>query len=190
MARQLLNSEVAILLEAGASPDRDIISSQQVSEEYHSAPHLKRQQWFNTDFLIRLNNWDRTLTAKSRIVPIRPQTLGADFFVMLTPTGIPTQLELLEGESVRKESFREEIIIVEKALRMLPHIPSGIAVDNAPYLRVVRLEKSIAFWVASTTSISELLNVTGSRADAGNNLIGCRTVDSEILIDGVLYDVD
>src|SRR5690349_6065111 len=101
MARLLLFSELAILKEAGAS-GQYISTLQQVWQEYHAPPRLERQQWFNTDFVIKLNNWDQREKPKATTVPIRPGTLGADFFVLLTTTGTPTQLELLEGESIAR----------------------------------------------------------------------------------------
>ena len=187
MARQLLFSEVAILIEAGASPNRDILKSQQVWQEYHAPPHLKRRKWFNTDFLIQLNNWDQQERPKATSVPIRPRTLGADFFVMLTPSGVATQLELLEGESIGKSSFCEEIRSVEKAVDSLWEVPRAVSVSKAPYLRVARLKKCIAFCVSSTTAIVELLNTNAIRVNSGGNLVGYRSAGRDILIDGVLY---
>jgi hypothetical protein len=189
VARELLQAEVAVLKAAGASRDRDLISSQKVWQEVHVPPHLKTDQWFNTDFCIELDNWDRRELPSATGVPIRPNTLGADFFVMLTPSGIPTMMELLEGESIRKSSFREEIRRVECfVFKFTSVLPSSLPVNDAPYLRVARLPTCVAFWVSTSTDIVPLLNAPSVAVDAGCNLLSYRATGESILLDGVLYD--
>lgn len=113
MSRQLLYSELAILLEVGASLPGDIGTCPEVKSEYHSQPHISRKQWFNTDFFIELDNWDQDAHTKTSGVPIRPWSMAGCFYVQLTRKGIPTMLELLEGESLPMSSFREEICRVD-----------------------------------------------------------------------------
>lgn len=55
MSRTLLTSEIAILIEAGATTPREALAAQPVWQEYHVPPHeTKRRQWFNTDFVVEL----------------------------------------------------------------------------------------------------------------------------------------
>jgi hypothetical protein len=188
MTRRLLNFEVAVLIEAGAYQDRDTATSQQVWREYHAPPHLKGRQWFNTDFVIELDNWDQSERPKPVSVPIRPNTLGADFFIMLTADRIPTMLELLEGESISRKSFNEDISQIAEFVDNLRHVPIDVAVTKAPYLRIARLQRCIAFVVATTTAIFDLLNSPSLTIEAEENAVAYRSVRGELLIDGVLYD--
>jgi len=185
MIRRLLNFEVAILVEAGAANDRDLAAAQQVWQEYHAPPHAKGRQWFNTDFVIELNNWNEDERLKASSVAVRPKTVGADYFVMLTADRTPTMLELLEGESIPKKSFRAEIVQLSKFLSVRNDLLVNVQVDTAPYLRIARLRDSTAFVVATTTTIQPLLFASPVSIDPQ---VSFRSAGSDILIDGVICD--
>jgi len=186
VTRELLNAEVAVLTAASTSRQ---IKNQRVWQEVHVPPHLNSNQWFNTDFCIELDGWDRNELPYATGVPIRPQTMGADFFIMLTPSSVPTMMELLEGESINKTSFREEIRLVECFVsKHASALPSLIPVNDAPYLRVARLPTCIAFWVSTSTDIVPLLNAPSVAVNVGCNLLSYRTSGGRTLLDGVLYD--
>jgi hypothetical protein len=189
MARTLLNSEIAILLEAGASTRRDILASQQVLHEYHAPPRLNRQRWFNTDFLIELQDWNNRDRSKGKCIPIRPWSLAGTFHVSLTSDGDPTTLELLDGESLPQSSFRDEIRQVETAVKSFSrHVPRMISVSKSPYLRVARLEHCVLFLVASTTEVFDLLCQPSMPVNADHHLISYRVFNNDLLIDGVIFD--
>jgi len=188
MPRLLLNSEIAILQDAGASRGGKKNDLQQVRREYYSPPRQSCEQWFNTDFVVELDNWDQTQRPKAKCVPIRPKSPGAEFFVMLTPDGVATKLELLSGESIARSSFSQEIQQIDQVLHSFSGSPQEISTDNAPFLRIARLKNSIAFLICSTTDILHLLAAHPISINSGRHLIAYRELKGETLIDGVIND--
>ncbi len=188
MTRRLLNFETAILSEAGVAGGFDIASRHQVLREYHAPPHVKGEQWFNTDFWVEINKCDDRTKTKISGPPIRPWTMAGQFYVRLTTAGIPITLELLEGESLLQSSFADEIRRVEEALERLRKIPRPILAVLSPYLRVARLDTCVPFVVSTTTSIIDLVSAPAVDLKSSRHKISYRQADDHFLIDGVLYD--
>jgi hypothetical protein len=188
MGRQLLNFELAVLIEAGAGVSYDIASSLPVISEYHSPPHIKCRQWFNTDFVIELSKWGDDAETKISGAPIRPWSMAGHFYVHLTTAGVPITLELLEGESLPKSSFRDEICRVDAALELLSRLPRPVLAGKEPYFRVARLEKCVPFVVSTTTSITDLLSTPSINVGTVPDRISYRVAGDQLLVDGVLFD--
>ncbi len=189
MSRTLLTSEISILLEAGATSPREVLASQPVWRELHAPPHEAGQrQWFNTDFVVELREQDENEKQSGGCVPVRPYTLGGDFFVLLSTKGTPISMELLEGESIPKSSFEEEVHRIDDVLSSLPSLPQHLSTQHAPYLRIARLSDSVAFLICSTPTISEVLAAKPEYVTLSNGLIEHRSSAGHVLIDGVLYD--
>jgi hypothetical protein len=189
MSRTLLTSETIILIEAGATSPRKVLASQSVWRELHAPPHeTGQQQWFNTDFVVELTERDSSENRQVRGVPVRPYSLGGDFFVLLSAEGTPIRMELLEGESIPKSSFKEEVHRIDSAIKSLPTLPQHLSTWRTPYLRIARLSNSVAFLMSSTTAISEVLSAKPVFVAAGDDLIEHRSAAGHLLIDGVLYD--
>jgi hypothetical protein len=63
-----------------------------------------------------------------------------------------------------------------------------LSTQRAPYLRIARLSKSVAFLISSTTAISEVLSAKPVFVTCSDGHIEHRSGAGHILIDGVLYD--
>lgn len=189
MSRQLLTSEKSILIEAGVTPPPEVLASQSIWRELHVPPHQSGQrQWFNTDFVVEFMEAGRREERQVTSVPVRPLTLGADFFVQLSADGMPIMIELLEGESIPVSSFAEEVQRIDRALQSATELPRRLSSRQVPYLRIARLSRSVAFLLSSTTAISEVLSATPVYVASAEGTIEHRSAGGEILIDGVLHD--
>ncbi len=192
MNRPLLHSEVALLLEGGAVLHATPMSALRVLAEYHSQPQVMLPQWFNTDFYIELaDREERMQTPRrkgGRAIPVHPLTLGAEYFVIVSEAGRPLTLELLNGESIRQSTFRDELEWIDEVLRNIRDLPRPISVANAPYLRVARLQTCVPFVVATTTSISDLLSAPAVELDTSKGQASYHVLGDQLLIDGVLFD--
>jgi hypothetical protein len=187
MSRTLLTSEISIFIEAGATSPREVLAAQSVWQEYHAPQRGRQPQWFNTDFVVELAEWQAGELHTSGM-PVRPYTLGADYFVGLTANGAPVMLELLDGESIPKTSFKEEVRRIDGAISSLQTLPQHLSTQRAPYLRIARLSSSVAFLMSSTTAISEVLSAKPVFVTSSDGLIEHRSVAGQVLIDGVLHD--
>jgi len=186
MSRLLLTSEIEVLIESGATTPREVLAIQPIWQEYH-VPKMRRQrQWFNTDFFVDLAEPDLSVKSYSLGTPVRPFTMGAAYFVSFIGDRIPIKVHLLEGEMFAKSSFKEEIRRIDEVLESLIELPRKLSTKRAPYLRVARLSQSIAFLIASTTTITDVLPARPVYLPWADGSLEYRTAGDEILIDGVI----
>jgi hypothetical protein len=188
MSRPLLHLETALFIEGGAPADPAFMASLRVLEEYHAPKRSPDARYFNTDVLIKIRAWIGGEKRNGKCVPVRPNTMGAEYFVMLDPTATPISLHLLNGESIPISSFREEIDRITSVVDQLDGLPRPVSINHVPYLRVVRLSTSIAFVVATCTDIVALLQASAQPLDAGRHLCALHQYCGEFLIDGVILD--
>lgn len=188
MSRLLLTSEIAILIESGATTPREALLAQPILEEYHVPQRLKQRQWFNTDFVVKLSEWNPNEKTYAWGTAVRPNTMGGAYYVLFVKNGIPIELELLEGEMFAKSSFKEQTRRIDEALETILELPRKLSTKRAAYLRVARLSQSIAFLVSSTTTITDVLPARPAYLPQTYGLIEYRKSGDEILIDGVIRD--
>ena len=184
--RDLLAFETEILLEAGVPRDDRFLRTIQVTKEYYANKKSHQKIWFNTDFYIELDTKVKGVESKATCIPIRPESLGAEFFVSLTENRVPTMLELLDGESIPISSFQQEIERLDQVFNTLPELPRRSSVKSYPYLRIAALTKGVAFVVSSTTNIGDLFSIQAVQIQRYPHQIEYRNIKEEFLLDGII----
>jgi len=181
-SRAVLYSERQIIEEAYLNTDMTAPSDIFVLQEEYAEPN-RTKPVFNVDFSLWLlpelpPRSDRAV----KVVPVRAHSMGAEYFVTIRNDGIPALIELIGGESIPLESFAASSARINTALHTLFDVPC----EKADYLRIVELEKGVAFLMANSP-LPELLQAPASQVETEGGLLWVRRSDpGKLMVDGFL----
>ena len=183
VGRPLLHSEFAILQSAYANSSVRIPPEVCVLREEYATSRVEAPRLFNADFSLWLlpdlpMREDRIV----EVVPVRPHSMGAEYFLTIRNDGSPALMELIGGASIPFESFAEAISRVEvftsEVLRE--------SCANVPYLRLAELTTGISF-LAAKMRIEELTRLPPEHKTINKCQFSTRRLNGEaVMIDGFI----
>jgi hypothetical protein len=182
--RPILASEHAIL--ATAYHERGLAPPQapRVVRELYSPSQCGFKRLFNGDFSLEfVPQLDRTWTFATTVVPVRPLTMGAEYFIVIRSDGAPIRIDLINGESIPTSSFRLAVARVDAVLR--PEF--GRSGRELPYVRLAELPSGISF-LAATGPIESLTALPPRPIPIDSGIAFRRQLDDQqVLVDGLLF---
>jgi len=182
--RRMTRFESEILVAAQVHVD---LSACLVVDEFYAAARVRGTQQFNTDFFVEVRDNREEVSRSVTIVPIKPNTMGCDFFVSERPSSRRIRIELLAGESIPRQSFREEIELVQQSLNAIAsRIARAAQITAAPLLRIVVLRSSIVFLAALDSFDPDALGTLPITVEHEGNIVDVRESPKGRVIDGVI----
>jgi len=153
-SRPLLYSEYAIIREAYKTNNRMPPSDIVVLEDDYDPSWVGAKKLFNADFMLKLCETDYS-DVTVEVVPVRPHTMGAEYFIVIRDDGLPVLVHLLAGEAIPLASFSGAVKQIDASIAHL----FGESCTNADYLRIAELSDGISFLVVKSpdSELEELL---------------------------------
>jgi hypothetical protein len=185
VGRPLLHSEFAIIQSAYANTTMAIPSDVSVVREEYAPSRIGASRLFNTDFsLWLLPNLPKWQERAVEIIPVRPHSMGAEYFVTIRNDGAPALVELIGGESIPLDSFSASINRVNAVVTDILHE----SCESIAYLRLAELATGVSF-LAAKMHIEKLMRLPPEHKTSNKGQLFTRTLDGKpVMIDGFLED--
>jgi hypothetical protein len=181
--RRLLYSEFVIVQSAYANTTMTAPSDVCVLREEYSPSRIGAGRLFNTDFSLFLQpELPRRDDRIVEVVPVRPHSMGAEYFVTIRNDGAAALVELIGGESIPLDSFSESIERVDAVASKILYE----ACRNLFYLRLVELATGVSF-LGAKMHIEDVIHLPAERKAVDKGQLFARTLNGEtVMIDGFL----
>lgn len=156
-----------------------------VVREEHAPSQIGASQLFNVDFSLWLlpdlpERQERTV----EVIPVRPHSMGAEYFVTIRNDGAPALVELIGGKSIPLDSFSESVKRVDAVVTDILHE----SCESVMYLRLAELATGVSFLVAKM-HIEELMHLPPQHKTVDKGQLFIRRLDDKpVMIDGFLED--
>jgi hypothetical protein len=153
--RSPLKSEHAIIQLAYNEESMQLPDDIQVCKEEYE----QQNDCFNADFAIWfVDTFPLEAKLKSHVLPVMPNTLGAELFVVFDENQVPILVRLIGGDNFPVIDFANTIKDVHKILSEARALPSF----NESFVRIVDLGSVVSFLVA-TGPLVEFMYISPSR---------------------------
>jgi hypothetical protein len=183
--RPILHSEFMIIQSAYANAAVKLSADVSVVKEEYTPSQIGKSRLFNADFsLWLLPDLPKRKERKVEVVPVRPHSIGAEYFVTIRNDGAPALVELIGGESIPLDSFSDLMKRVDSVVTEI----FRDSCKNATYLRLAELATGVSF-LAAKMHIEELTCLPPEQMTLNKGQVFIRRLDGQpVMIDGFLED--